>query len=436
MKQIFTLIALFCVAAVSAQPLRTVTLTGNVATDFKAVERNEASGTSYALSWNATYLYIGVTGGGTYIKEQPTMIYIDTLGAGGKDTGFSYDGRRPVLPFTANCVIYFKASYAELRRDSAKAFGGWSTQRNVKDSVKTGTNDIEIRIPWKSITGKGMPANFAAILFKSNGDGFATNNKDAYEIKPGTKNKNTSYSPNINSGSDSIGLFYRFRTSSLFYNNINVFSWIDNKLGNLCATPAPSATPVTNITKTAARLNWTAVPGAKQYQVRRKKAGTNTWITTLVSGTLAVPAPKNFLAIGGLTCATSYDWIVRSLCDTSGTVDIGSGFTAQNTFTTLACLPRAAGAEAREINLLDQEAANELVVYPVPARKGSRINVSSADFKNNAGFSIYNIAGKQVQQGTINAGAVNLNGNVNAGTYILELRNSSSVVRKKIVVLN
>ena len=418
MKQIFTLIALFCVAALSAQPLRTVTFTGNVATDFKSVERTQGSGTSYAICWNAAYLYIGVTGGGSYIKNEPTIVYIDTLGTGGKDTGFNYDNRRPILPFTANCVVYFKSSYAEIRRDSAFGFDGWSTQKNISDSVFTGANDIEIRIPWKSITGKGIPKNFAALFFKTNGFGGGAD-PNAYDVKPGVGDKNTNFSANVNATASSIQLFYRFRTETKFYTNINVFSWIDNKLGNLCAAPATSSESL--ITKNSVKFSWAAVAGVKQYQVRRKVAGSSTWTTSLIPGT------RTYQSVSSLSPSTTYNWLVRALCDTTGTVDIASGFTAQRTFTTLAM---------RDIAISEQEGINELSIYPIPARRGSRINVSSQEYKNNAGFSIYNIAGKQVQQGTINGGAVNLNANINGGTYILELRSNNSVIRKKIVVMD
>ena len=77
----------------------------------------------------------------------------------------------------------------------------------------------------------------------------------------------------------------------------------------------------------------------------------------------------------------------------------------------------------------------DAVVYPVPVRKGAALNVSGLTFRNNAGYTLYSIAGNEVQQGVMNAGSIRLNGSVPAGTYILELRTNSSVVRKKVMIM-
>ncbi len=418
MKQLFTLFSLFMVLAVTAQPVRTAVLTGNVGTDFKPVEKNGI----YAMTWDANFLYLGVTGGGTFIKDEPTLVYLSKLGTSGNDSGFNYDNRRGPLPFKGNAVVFFKNGYGEVRRDSAAGFEGWSNNKAVTDSIKTGTNDIEVKISWVDLFGTaGVPSNLGVFFFKENGNG---SQSDAYFVRPGVKfEDNDDYSNDVKT--KPIELFYRFRTDSKFYSNLNMFQWITNEAGNLCA--APPTKVETNKTTTSVRLNWDTVAGPrpKQYQIRRRKTGTTSYTNTLVSGN------RTYLAVTGLTCGTSYDWFIRALCDTAG-VDIASGFSAKRTFTTSTCFgPRGINNE-----LIDENGSVEnVVVYPVPARKGSRINVGSQEFRNNAGFSIINIAGKQVQQGIVNNGALNLSNSVPTGTYILELRNTNSVVRKKIIVL-
>lgn len=417
MKKLFTILSVFGALASFAQPNRTAVLTGNVATDFTAVEKSNP----YSITWDTKNIYIGVTGGGTFIKDEPTLVYLDTLGSGGNGNGFNYDGRKAILPFTANAVIYFKNGYAEFRRDSAAGFDGWSNRKVATDSVKTGTNDIEIKISWKDLFGSSkVPKSFAAFFYKNNNNAAQS---DAYFVRPGVGDKNDDYSSNVQT--EPISLYYRFTTQNKFYNNISVFSSIVGKVDNLCTAPGVAINSETNKTATSLRVNWVKVPDAVQYQVRWRNAGTTTWKNKLVAGS------ASFTLLSGLTCATNYNWVVRSLCDTTGTVDIGSAFSAERTFNLTCFGPRGINSDLIEENTTIEN----VVVYPVPARKGSRITVGSQEFRNNAGFSLISFAGKQVQQGIVNNGALNLSNSVPAGTYILELRNTNTVVRKKIIVM-
>ena len=241
------------------------------------------------MTWDTKFLYIGVTDNNAYVKNEPTIVYLDTLGSGGSANGFdNYDGRKGALPFTANTVIYFKDGYAELRRDSA---GTWKKIKNVvTDSVKTGAKDIEIKLPWSVLIGINKPpANFGILFFKENGNP----GTDAYQVRPGVNNKNDNSTGDVST--TPFQLFYHVRTENKFYSNLNVFSWIDNKTGNLCTKPVLKAVPETLKRDTSVRLNWDTVPGAKQYVVRRRKSGTVVWVNTLV------PGRRGYLDVKGLT---------------------------------------------------------------------------------------------------------------------------------------
>ncbi len=207
----------FSLACAVAQGFRTASLTGNVSSDFTAAERvSTGGGITYAMTWDANNLYFGVGGGGSYIKDQPSIMYLDTdpvvnplLGTGSV-TGFnSYDGRSGSAPFSSNFVLYLKSSYAEFRT-SASA-GVWSGQTNVSPAIVTGANDIEITIPWTSFPGGVRPASLRSIFFKENGGG----GNDAYGIMPGD-----SYNANIGGTQTITAQYYTsWNTNSGVMNN-------------------------------------------------------------------------------------------------------------------------------------------------------------------------------------------------------------------------
>lgn len=74
--------------------------------------------------------------------------------------------------------------------------------------------------------------------------------------------------------------------------------------GNTCAIP--TGLYVENITSTQARVKWTPVSGATEYDLRYKLSSSSTWNTFTVSSTT--------VDFSGLTPSTSYDVNVRSRC--------------------------------------------------------------------------------------------------------------------------
>jgi hypothetical protein len=168
-----------------AQPFSTPTLTGDVNNDFASSEQvDSGSGEVYAMTWDSTNLYLGVGGSQAYIKNEPTIWYIDTDpanptdGGSGSTNGFdNYDGRIGSFQFTANAVIYMKAEYAELRTNNGN---GWSGNTVLTNQIETGSFDIEITVPWSNLGGR--PASMYFMMFKTNGNSGQT---DAYAIMPG-----------------------------------------------------------------------------------------------------------------------------------------------------------------------------------------------------------------------------------------------------------
>ena len=75
----------------------------------------------------------------------------------------------------------------------------------------------------------------------------------------------------------------------------------------------------TNITTTAATLNWTDAYSSASYKVQYRKTGTTTW----TSATSAVTT----LAISGLTAGTTYEFQVQAVCTGGATGPFSSSFT-------------------------------------------------------------------------------------------------------------
>jgi hypothetical protein len=266
MKRILqAIIFLFVANTVFAQAFRTPTLTGNAFTDFTTNERVFfGGGGNYNLTWDATNLYVGVGGLGTYIKNEPTIMYLDTdpavapTGGTGSLSGNNYDGRIGTLPFTSNLVLYLKNGYAEVRTTVG---ANWTVNSysNVTGNIVTGTNDIEIAIPWSIFPGGVRPLAFRSLFFKENGGG----GTDAYNIMP-----SDAYNSNINNGANIVnGSFVSWNTNS---------GVMTNTLTATCAPPVLTLTSDVTVDFNEYRgAGFTTMPLANIGQLC-----TNTWAVT------------------------------------------------------------------------------------------------------------------------------------------------------------
>lgn len=108
-----------------------------------------------------------------------------------------------------------------------------------------------------------------------------------------------------------------------------------------CATP-PATVAAIPSGPTAEKLKWTVESGIDYYQIYYRQVGTVTWSKK--------KANTNQKTISGLTCATAYEWKVRSNC--AGTF---SAFSPLATFTTAAC------------RMDDMTETTEIALYPNPA---------------------------------------------------------------------
>ncbi|MBK8343660.1 MAG: T9SS type A sorting domain-containing protein [Bacteroidetes bacterium] len=111
--------------------------------------------------------------------------------------------------------------------------------------------------------------------------------------------------------------------------------------GISCGT-SPEIVGAIPASPTSEKLKWTVETGIDYYQIYYRKVGTVTWSKK--------KANMNQKTISGLTCATAYEWKVRSNC--AGTF---SAVSPLATFTTAAC------------RMDDMTETTEIALYPNPA---------------------------------------------------------------------
>ena len=96
----------------------------------------------------------------------------------------------------------------------------------------------------------------------------------------------------------------------------------------LCDVPV--GLEANSFTPNSEKLNWSNVEEAFQYEIWYKKSNKANWKVKLVAGT------KISTKLNNLTCNTSYDWKIRTVCDTTG-FDLVSDFSPVQQFTTMLC---------------------------------------------------------------------------------------------------
>jgi hypothetical protein len=131
--------------------------------------------------------------------------------------------------------------------------------------------------------------------------------------------------------------------------------------GGSCTPCASSCPTTTNITTTKAKLNWTAVSGAKNYTVQIRAIGTTAW--TIRS------SKKNTLSVSKLQPGTTYEWQVRTNCTSES-----SAFSNLVTFVTAG--GSAIGNGAALIQVEDIENM-QVTLYPTPTNEV--LNLTASD---------------------------------------------------------
>ncbi|MCB0796717.1 MAG: T9SS type A sorting domain-containing protein [Chitinophagales bacterium] len=189
-------------------------------------------------------------------------------------------------------------------------------------------------------------------------------------------------------------------------NNIYVAGGTIAKIMQEPAEPVcdiPTGLFTNNIAATTARLNWTVVPGAYQYEVWYKKTTAAAWKKKFV------PGIKNKLNIKNLQSNKNYVWKIRTICDTSG-ADLISDFSADQFFTTLILREGTVAA------------GNQLLLYPNPVKDQLSISYSNIESTQDLMFFIYDTQGRLIRSIKVDGGNNTISINVDelpAGIYQL-----------------
>nr|MBK9651496.1 T9SS type A sorting domain-containing protein [Bacteroidota bacterium] len=185
---------------------------------------------------------------------------------------------------------------------------------------------------------------------------------------------------------------------------------------NACAVPNPSALA----SSTSASITWADATCAVKYQIRYRVNGTANYTT------IDVNANNNLKNILNLVSATTYQYSMRSMCES--TPDVYSAYSATKTFTTTT--PRLFGDNY-------SSAENNFVVSPNPS-KGD-VNIEFAKPVSINSIEIYNTVGKMVKH--VEASKTKLQtwqqinvGNLPSGIYLLIVNSDSKIYRTTLVV--
>lgn len=181
----------------------------------------------------------------------------------------------------------------------------------------------------------------------------------------------------------------------------------------ICETPINLFT--NNITTVKARLNWTVVPGALQYEIWYKKATAAAWKKKFV------PGAYNKLNLKNLQCNKDYVWQIRTVCDTVG-VDEVSDWSALQSFTTLVC---------RESEGIISESG--IAIYPNPASTTLNIIIEGNDAQQ---LRIVDINGKNVYEQNLSVGGeMQLDISTwSSGIYFIQIVTSEGLITEKLIV--
>jgi predicted dienelactone hydrolase len=188
------------------------------------------------------------------------------------------------------------------------------------------------------------------------------------------------------------------------------------KIASLC--PAPSGRNVSNIKSNSVQFNWSGSDCGNSYEVRYRKTGTTTWVRKSSTGTNRV--------VYSLTPGTTYEWQVRSVCDSTASVRSGWG-TIRN-FTTA----------ANRIGEQSASAVASLTVFPNPGDGLIHLNgegISGAT----APVVILNAIGQPVYSNTISIEEGDLSTTMDLrflprGVYFLQIVSSDQSIVKRLII--
>lgn len=190
---------------------------------------------------------------------------------------------------------------------------------------------------------------------------------------------------------------------------------------NCCSAPGGLFT--SNITSTAATLNWINVNGALRYVIKYKKLGAGPW------NEVNPRAPSSSYNISGLIPSSQYKWVMRARC--------AYGFSPNSRvvyFSTTASSPASK-------NIFAETLEEGLNIYPNPAVNNFVIQLNIAE--NITGGAIVQVSdmnGRIVynaQAPVVNGRLyhkVNINDNLSGGNYFIKVIAGRNAYTEKVMI--
>lgn len=189
----------------------------------------------------------------------------------------------------------------------------------------------------------------------------------------------------------------------------------------LCDCGKPTSVTVSGINSTGVTFNWIGNSCAVKYRIQYRVNGTATWITAIIN------APSLTKTFTTLTANTTYQYRMRSDCNSVGTFN--SGWTTISSFTTA---PRLEGNESGEHE-------SSFYVSPNPNNGEFIIHVRS-NSDDIASFRIFTLDGKEVATKFIelsngeNEQMISVE-NIPEGIYLIEFSTSQYAAHQKVEVI-
>jgi hypothetical protein len=186
-----------------------------------------------------------------------------------------------------------------------------------------------------------------------------------------------------------------------------------------CSIPVIAAIPTTNIVATGGMANWIQPACYYNYTIRISLHNANSWTSYTF-------LPNSHYMFSNLLHNTAYDWQIQTNCNASGTIN--SGFSATQTFTTLA-------------RLADGETGNPeyaFNVYPNPTN--DRVTVAFTTGNEDVySIRMMDVTGRivlsQNYTSVVGENQYQLNlSTVAKGVYTVILQNGTTLLQSKIVV--
>lgn len=158
-----------------------------------------SDGGTWYMTWDATNLYIGKTGGTTY---EPAIVYLDLAPLlpvnGGSDQQGNLKGVNevlkrtalpgvqsgvvPLLPFRADVRVYCTTN-GEISISRANGTGGWGAESQSNIFVSSSGSSREMVLNWGALTGGGtIPPSFNWFGYTSNDQNNGANYR--YDLAP------------------------------------------------------------------------------------------------------------------------------------------------------------------------------------------------------------------------------------------------------------